>query len=136
MRLHLRVVRAFAVAMVVLMPALASAGSMSTADAGKMLGTWALTFTSDMGPIAMTLNLKDQAGTVAGEITMDAAGPTPSVVTDISKTGSDVVLKYTLDFQGMSFPVKLTLTPDGDGLKAMFDAADGMFTAPGTGKKQ
>ena len=43
------------------------------------------------------------------------------MVTDISKEGSNLVLKYALDFQGQAIPAKVSLVPDGANYKASFD---------------
>jgi hypothetical protein len=38
--------------------------------------------------------------------------------------------------QGQQFPVRITLAPNGETLRASLDAADGMFTANGTATKR
>jgi hypothetical protein len=57
-------------------------------------------------------------------------------VTDISKAGNDLVLKYQGDFQGQAFAAKITLTPVDDKLGVMFDVMDGQFTMSGVGAKK
>ena len=97
------------------------------------MGKWAITADGPMGPLNMALTVAEAAGKVEAEVGGD---PLPMTkVTDITKSGNDLVLKYTLDVQGMSIPAKLTLTVDGAGLKVNLDFADGAFSAPGTAKK-
>jgi hypothetical protein len=63
--------------------------------------------------------------------------PDVQKVTDITKSGSDVVLKYEGNYQGQSFDVTMTLTPDGtDKCKVTFDVNAGQFTMSGTGAKK
>ena len=58
-------------------------------------------------------------------------------VTDITKSGSDIVLKFAGNFQGNPFDAAVTLTPDGtDKCKVTFDVNGGQFTMSGTGTKK
>ena len=58
-------------------------------------------------------------------------------VTDITKAGSDVVMKFAGDFQGNAFDATVTLTPDGtDKCKVTFDVNGGQFTMNGSGVKK
>ena len=80
--------------------------------------------------------LKDANGKVAGEIS-NQLQPGALEITDISKAGTDLVLKFTGDFQGQAFAAKITLTPDGaDKAKVTFDVMDGQFLMEGTGVKK
>ena len=56
-------------------------------------------------------------------------------ISNVSKSGEKLVLSYTMDAQGQSIPVKVSLTPTDAGLDAEMDFADGMFTAAGKGTK-
>ena len=69
---------------------------------------------------------------VAATLNNDFLGE--SMVTDITKVGDDLTLKWEGDMQGQIIPLTLTLTPDGDGLKAMLDFA-GMAQMDGTGSR-
>jgi hypothetical protein len=60
----------------------------------------------------------------------------PQKVTDISKAGNDLVLKYQGDFQGQAFAAKITLTPVEDKLGINFDIMDGQFLMSGVGTKK
>ena len=66
---------------------------------------------------------------------------TPSVdsttpISDISKAGESLVLKYAIDFQGTPVPIKITLTPAGEKMSFFFDAADGQFVLEGAATKK
>jgi hypothetical protein len=96
---------------------------LPTADAAKFMGAWLLSLESPQGAFSMTMTLSDKDGNVAGELTSDMASP--QKVTDISKAGNDLVLKYQGDFQGQAFSAKITLTPVEDKLGINFDIMDG-----------
>ena len=108
---------------------------LSTSDAGKFMGAWALTLESPQGPMVMTLTLTDKDGNVNGEISSDMM-PTQKV-DDVSKAGTDLMLKYQGDFQGQQFSAKITLTPVEDAKVAVsFDIMDGQFMMSGVGTKK
>jgi hypothetical protein len=98
------------------------------------LGDWNIQAESPQGPLAMALNLKDTAGKIVGQISSDMMPTQP--ITDITKAGESLVLKYALDFNGTPVPVMLTLTPAGETVKVAFDFAGGQFTMNGTGTKK
>ena len=135
MRVSARV--AFVVAVCALMGSVLRAQApapLPTADAAKFMGAWLLTLESPQGVFSMTLTLSDNDGNVAGELTSDMAPP--QKVTDISKAGNDLVLKYQGDFQGQAFAAKITLTPVEDKLGINFDVMDGQFMMSGVGTKK
>jgi hypothetical protein len=112
----------------------AQASSLAVADAAKFMGTWILTLDSPQGPFALTMTLTDVEGKVACELTSDIMPA--QKVTDISKSGNDLVLKYQGDFQGQAFAAKMALTPVEDKLGVNFDVMDGQFMMSGTGVKK
>jgi hypothetical protein len=112
----------------------AQTAPLMTADAGKFMGAWLLTLDSPQGPFVLTMTLTDADGKVACELTSDVMPA--QKVTDISKAGNDLVLKYQGDFQGQAFAAKITLTPVDDKLGVMFDVMDGQFMMSGVGAKK
>jgi len=117
------------------LPASAQSG-LATAQATAFLGTWTITLESPQGPFEQTLELKDAGGKVAAQIT-SAIAPEPTAVTDITKDGEDLVLKFNGDFQGTAFTAKITMTMQGsDKAKATFDVMDGQFVMDGTAVKK
>jgi hypothetical protein len=107
---------------------------LAPADAGKFMGAWILNLETPQGPFAMTMTLTDSNGKVACELTSDMMPA--QQVTDVSKAGNDLVLKYQGDFQGQAFAAKITLTPVDDKLGVTFDVNDGQFMMSGVGTKK
>lgn len=107
---------------------------LTTAEAGTFMGAWVLALDSPQGPFALTMTLTDVEGKVACELTSDMMPA--QKVTDISKAGNDLVLKYQGDFQGQAFAAKITLTPVDDKLGVNFDVMDGQFMMTGVGTKK
>jgi len=130
-------VRAIVVAAVALLPVVAAAQSaLTAADAAAFIGSWTLSFNSPQGAFEQTLDIKDADGKVTATMTSPMA-PGPQEITDITKTGTDLVLKFAGDFQGQAFTAAITLSPDGENkAKATFDVMDGMFVMDGTGVKK
>ncbi len=122
---------------VVVSPGAAWAQSqLDTSEAGAFLGSWTVALESDFGPIAFPLELMDEGGKVAAKVglpdpTGAGAGP-PVAVTDVTRSGESLVLNYEFDAEGQLVPVSLILTPSDDGLAAVFEIADGAFSAGGS----
>jgi hypothetical protein len=121
-------------ACVMLGSAVRAQAPLPVADAAKFMGVWNLTLDSPQGPFVLTMTLSDAEGKVACELASDAMGT--QKVTDISKSGNDLVLKYQGDFQGQAFAAKITLTPSDDKLGVNFDIMDGQFMMTGVGTKK
>lgn len=115
---------------------IASAQTLTVADLGVFSGEWTLTLDSPQGAFEQSVTFKDEDGKAVAEMT-SAMQPETQKVTDISKTGGDVVLKFAGNFQGNPFDAAITLTPDGtDKCKVTFDVNGGQFTMSGTGAKK
>ena len=114
--------------------ALRAQAPLTPTDAAKFMGAWTLTLDSPQGPFALTMTLSDAEGKVACELASDVMGT--QKVTDISKSGNDLVLKYQGDFQGQAFAAKITLTPADDKLGVNFDIMEGQFMMTGVGTKK
>ena len=124
-----------AAAIAALMPLALSAQAPATAaDAEKFVGDWTITLDTPNGAMPMDVKVKAAEGKVTGEAGSAEMGTTP--ITDISKAGESLVLKYQLDFQGTPIPIKITLTPAGEKMTFNFDAADGQFTLDGAATKK
>jgi len=112
------------------------AAQLTVADAGAFMGTWSLNLESPQGTFEQTMVLKDEGGKAVAEISSQMA-PDVQKVTDVSKKGDDLVLKFAGNFQGNPFDAEITLTPDGtDKCKVTFDINGGQFTMSGTGTKK
>ena len=109
--------------------------TLTIADLGSLAGEWTLTLDSPQGPFEQSLIFKDEGGKAVAELHNDMLGTTK--VTDLSKDGENIVLKYAGNFQGNAFDAAVTLTPDGtDKLKVTFDVNSGQFSMSGTGVKK
>ena len=112
------------------------AAQLTPADAGAFMGSWTLTLDSPQGAFEQTLVLKDEGGKVIAEISNQMM-PDVQKVTDVTKSGGDLVLKYAGNFQGNAFDATITMVPDGaDKAKVTFDVNGGQFTMSGTGTKK
>jgi hypothetical protein len=112
------------------------AAQLTPADAGAFMGTWTLSLDSPQGAFEQTMVLKDEGGKAVAEISSQMA-PDVQKVTDVTKKGSDLVLKFAGNFQGNPFDAEITMTPDGtDKCKVTFDVNGGQFTMSGTGVKK
>ena len=121
---------------IALSSAVPAAQALTATDAGAFMGTWVLTLDSPQGPFEQNLVLKEDGGKVVAEIT-NQMQPDVQKVTDISKTGADLVMKFAGNFQGNPFDAAITMTPDGtDKAKVTFDVNGGQFTMSGTGIKK
>lgn len=124
------------VAVVIALAASLSASQLVTADAGMFMGAWTLALDTPQGNFEQSLVLKDEAGKVIGEMSSEMT-PDVQKVTDVSKKGDDLILKFAGNFQGNPFDATITMTPDGtDKCKVTFDVNGGQFTMNGTGTKK
>jgi hypothetical protein len=115
---------------------ISSAQTLTVADLGIFTGEWTLTLDSPQGSFEQNLVFKDEDGKLIAEMSSQAM-PEVQKVTDITKSGTDVVLKFAGNFQGNPFDAAVTLTPDGtDKCKVTFDVNGGQFTMSGTGMKK
>lgn len=113
-----------------------SAQSLTVADLGSFAGEWTLTLDTPQGAFEQSLIFKDEDGKAIAEMS-NQMQPETQKVTDISKNGTDIVLKFSGNFQGNPFDAAITLTPDGtDKCKVSFDVNGGQFTMSGTGTKK
>jgi hypothetical protein len=114
----------------------APAQGITVADLGMFAGSWTLSLDSPQGAFEQELVFKDEDGKAVAEMS-NQMQPEAQKVTDISKNGTDIVLKFAGNFQGNPYDAAVTLTPDGtDKCKVTFDVNGGQFTMNGTGTKK
>ncbi|MDH3423169.1 MAG: hypothetical protein OEN00_09255 [Gemmatimonadota bacterium] len=124
-----------ALALVAALPLAASAqSSLDAAEATAFIGSWDLSMESPQGEFVMDLEITDSSGKVAASIGAAEMGGMQQV-TNISKSGANLMLRYEIDAQGQMAPVAVTLAPNGAELNVTMDFADGMFVMSGTGTK-
>jgi hypothetical protein len=110
-------------------------GQVAASDAAPFLGEWTLAMKGTTGPAKYELILKIEKDAVVGDIT-GPAGRTQRV-TDISKPGKSLILRYAVEFMGKAVPTVVTLTPAAEGtLTAQIDFAAGTYVLTGTGAKK
>lgn len=112
----------------------AEPGALRAADAKALLGDWTIAADGQQGPVTIALTLKADGDKTVGEISSDAMART--TITDITKAGDSVFLRYSFDYQGNTVPTVVTLTPSGETLTARFDFADGAYTMTGTASRK
>lgn len=111
-----------------------SAQALTAADLGSFMGTWTLTLDTPQGAFDQELVFKEDDGKIVAEMNSQMG---TQKITDVSKNGGDVVMKFAGDFQGNAFDATVTLTPDGtDKCKVTFDVNGGQFTMNGSGIKK
>lgn len=119
------------VTVAVLAPAQGRAQSqLDAAQAKAFLGEWAMSLQTDFGPLDIEMVIEDKGGKVAATVGSPDFGM--QSVTDITRAGERLVLKYDVDAQGQYVDVQLQLEPDGNNLKFWIEAAAGQFSMSGT----
>src|SRR5262245_40670602 len=129
--------RAVVVASLALVPFTTAAAQVpaTPADAGDFMGVWAMSMEGPQGSFEQELTLKDKDGKVFGEM-VNAVMPLQEI-SDVTKSGADLVLKYQGNFQGNPFDATITLTPDGfEKVKVVFAVNNGTFTMNGGATKK
>ena len=121
-------------AALVVLPVTISAQAVTAADAKPFLGAWVLMLDTPQGAMAMNVAVKNTDGKVTGEMGSDML-PTQTI-TDVTKSGTSLLMKYTLDMQGQAIPVALTLTPAEGKMNFALDFAQGQFMLSGEATKQ
>jgi hypothetical protein len=111
----------------------AAAATINASDAQGFLGKWGFALDAQGQAFALDLNITDEAGKVAAEISSEMG---TSKVSSIVKNADKLVLTYSMDAQGQQIPVAITLAQAEGGLNADFDFAGGMFMLSGKGTKK
>ena len=112
----------------------AAQSKLDVAQAEAFLGKWVISMQTDFGPFHMDLDVADQEGKVAASIgSPEMGGSQP--VTDITRSGESLVLKFEADAQGQIIAVAVTLEPNGENLDVWFDVGTGEFSASGVGTR-
>ena len=112
---------------------LAGGQALTTADAKTWMGEWALTIQGGRGPQERQLTIKDMGGKVVATLGGGRGGPVE--ITDVSKKGNDVVLKFKQQGRGGEAEVVMTLSMQGDGTLTVKNEVGGNAQT-GTGKKK
>lgn len=115
------------------------ASTLSVADAGSFMGTWSLQIQDPVHNYMMTVALTNVGGKVAGQVSW-ADGTNPmQQVTNISKSGKNLVLNFTYLINGVTESTKLTMFAPSNGSVAInLSSSDkyGSQLLTGTASKQ
>jgi hypothetical protein len=116
-----------------LLPSRVSAQTpLPVAQAAEFLGKWNVAVQTDLGPFDVVLDIKDSEGSTVANV----GSPQGDVsVTDISRSGEQLVLKYGFAGPEGEIPIVVNLSRDGENLKTSMDIGGGLFTASGTGRR-
>lgn len=123
-------------ALALALPQISAAQSqLDASQAQAFLGSWVVQFSSDMGPFAMNVDIRDAGGKVAATLSQADMGMQQEI-TDIQKSGESLVLNFDGDFQGQAFSAALSFEPPaGDQSEVWFDINAGQFGMGGTGTR-
>lgn len=126
--------RALAVALV--MTPLTALAQLAPADAAAFMGNWTVTLDTPQGSFDQTVVIKDEGGKVVAEMSSQMQ-PDVQKVTDVTRKGDDLILKFAGNFQGNPFDAQITMSPDGaDKCKLLFDINGGQFSMNGAGTRK
>ncbi len=98
------------------------------------MGDWLVTLAFMANEATFAVAVKTDGGKVSATISSDGQ-PTINV-TDISVVANRLVLKYMTEAMGTPLSTVLTLTPEGQGLRANMAVMDGQYEMSGTGARQ
>ena len=96
-------------------------------DAKPFLGLWTTTFDSPQGAITFDIEIHLDTGDPGATVSNSLIGE--AEVSDVTKAGATLVLKYVADVQGTQVSVSISLVPEGETLKADFSFMDGQYAA-------
>jgi len=113
-------------------PAQVSAQSeLDTAQASAFLGSWVIAMDTDFGPMTISMTIEDRGGKVGANVGSPEMGGMVDV-TNITREGEQLILRYDIDAQGQFIDVAMALEPAGEELTTYIEAAAGQFMATAT----
>jgi len=111
----------------------AAQSELDVSQAQEFMGHWLVTFEADQGSLLVELDLQDEGGKVAVEVTTIQLGT--QKVTDVTRSEDTLQLQWEADAQGQLIPVRVEITPQGEELAVLLDIGDGQFLADGVGAR-
>lgn len=106
--------------------ALGAQSQLDVSQARAFLGNWVISMQTDFGPMTLNMTIADQGGKVAASVGSPEMGGMVNV-TDVTRNGEALVLRYDVDAQGQMIDVMMSLTPSGENLATYIEAAAGQF---------
>jgi len=104
----------------------AAQSQLDVSQAQAFLGSWVINMDTDFGPMVISMTIDDRSGKVGASVGSPEMGGTLEV-TDITREGENLVLKYDIDAQGQMIDVSMSLAPAGENLDTVIEAAGGQF---------
>ena len=115
--------------------ATAQPSTLDASEARAFIGAWVISMESPRGGTRdQNVTIRDEDGRLAARIEGGRGGGID--VTDITTHGYGLVLRFERNGRRGTIDVVMTLTLDGDMIKATQEFAGGQFSVSGTGKKQ
>jgi mono/diheme cytochrome c family protein len=111
-----------------------SSPAPTPAQAAPFAGDWVLTAAMGANQSTSLVSIKTDGGKVTATVTPE--GQAPITNTSVSMSGTNLVVRYSLDFQGTPISTVLTLTPQGDLLRANMAVMDGQYEMAGMAARQ
>lgn len=106
---------------------------VTPAQAAPYLGDWTAAITSQMGPTTYSVSVKVDAAKVVATV---GGGMFPAApASEIYLSGKNLFLKYVSNFQGMSIPGLIAMTPDGSDMLLTISILDGQMEMAGRATK-
>ena len=94
-------------------------------------GEWLLTLNSPMGALPSTLTLRQDGGSVSGDMRSQFGN---SPITNASLNGNEIKFSYRVDVQGQTFDVTATGKINGNAISGSMSAGDMTFDFSGSKK--
>lgn len=125
-----------AIATALVMTPLVAVAQLAPGDAAAFIGNWTVSLDTPQGSFDQSVVIKDEGGKVVAEMS-NQMQPDVQKVTDVTRKGEDLVLKFSGNFQGNPFEAVITMSPDGaDKCKLVFDVNGGQFSMNGSGTRK
>jgi hypothetical protein len=96
-------------------------------DAKPFLGRWTTTFDSPQGAVTFDIDIHLDTGDPGASVSNSIIGD--AEVSDVTKAGDALVLRYVAEVQGTQVPVSISLLAQGHTLKADFSFLGGEYAA-------
>jgi len=104
-------------------------GGQAAAPSGIAAGVWTLNVNSPQGAITITLNLRQEANVVTGDLT-SPYGSAP--VTEGALNGNELQFGYSLNIQGQQSDVAVRSTIDGNSMRGTMNVHGQQIEFTGT----
>src|SRR6476619_6362952 len=117
-----------------------SAPAPTAAQAAAFVGDWVAAVAMGGNQSTSLVSIKNDGGKVSASVTPE--GQAPITRTQVAMAGTNLVVRYTLDFQGQAINTVLTLTPDttagplGNVMRVNMAVMDGQYEMAGMAAKQ